>query len=127
MKILITENQFKSLVMEVDEKDLQKVSNYVTRAVRTKFPVVDEVVIQSYFSPEQIIKSPSRAPYLKVYIYVDNQLERSHGRRSPLAKEITEQVILSYIKNLLEKFFGLKVMNASFDSEKFEYQGGDWK
>lgn len=127
MKILITENQFKSLVMEVDEKDLQKVSNYVTRAVRTKFPVVDEVVIQSYFSPEQIIKSPSRAPYLKVYIYVDNQLERSHGRRSPLAKEITEQVILSYIKNLLEKFFGLKIMNASFDSEKFEYQGGDWK
>lgn len=127
MKILITENQFKSLVMEVDEKDLQKVSNYVTRAVRTKFPVVDEVVIQSYFSPEQIIKSPSRAPYVKVYIYVDNQLERSHGRRSPLAKEITEQVILSYIKNLLEKFFGLKVMNASFDSEKFEYQGGDWK
>jgi len=127
MKILITENQFKSLVMEVDEKDLQKVSNYVTRAVRTKFPVVDEVEIQSYFSPEQIIKSPSRAPYVKVYIYVDNQLERSHGRRSPLAKEITEQVILSYIKNLLEKFFGLKVMNASFDSEKFEYQGGDWK
>ena len=113
--------------MEVDEKDLQKVSNYVTRAVRTKFPVVDEVEIQSYFSPEQIIKSPSRAPYVKVYIYVDNQLERSHGRRSPLAKEITEQVILSYIKNLLEKFFGLKVMNASFDSEKFEYQGGDWK
>lgn len=127
MQILITENQFKSLVMEVDEKDLQKVSNYVTRAVRTKFPVVDEVVIQSYFSPEQIIKSPSRAPYLKVYIYVDNQLERSHGRRSPLAKEITEQVILSYIKNLLEKFFGFKIMNASFDSEKFEYQGGDWK
>ena len=127
MKILITENQFKSLVMEVDEKDLQKVSNYVTRAVRTKFPVVDEVVIQSYFSPEQIIKSPSREPYVKVYIYVDNQLERSHGRRSPLAKEITEQVILSYIKNLREKFFGLKVMNASFDSEKFEYQGGDWK
>lgn len=126
MKFVITENQFKSLVMEVDEKDLQKVSNYVTRAVRTKFPVVDEIVIQSYFSPEQIIKSPIRAPYVKVFIYVENQLERSHGRRSPLAQEITEQVILSYVKNLLEKFFGLKIMKASFDSDKFEYQGGDW-
>jgi hypothetical protein len=57
---------------------------------------------------------------------VENQLERSHGRRSPLANEITEQVILSYIKNLLEKFFGLKIMKASFDSDKFEYQGGEW-
>lgn len=126
MKFVITENQFKSLVMEVDEKDLQKVSNYVTRAVRTKFPVVDEIVIQSYFSPEQIIKSPIRAPYVKVFIYVENQLERSHGRRSPLAQEITEQVILSYVKNLLEKFFGLKIMKVSFDSDKFEYQGGEW-
>ena len=126
MKFVITENQFKSLVMEVDEKDLQKVSNYVTRAVRTKFPVVDEIDIQSYFSPEQIIKSPIRAPYVKVFIYVENQLERSHGRRSPLAHEITEQVILSYVKNLLEKFFGLKIMKASFDSDKFEYQGGEW-
>lgn len=126
MKFVITENQFKSLVMEVDEKDLQKVSNYVTRAVRTKFPVVDEIVIQTYFSPEQIIKSSSRAPYVKVFIYVENQLERSHGRRSPLAQEITEQVILSYVKNLLEKFFGLKIMKVSFDSDKFEYQGGEW-
>lgn len=127
MQILITENQFKLLVMEVDEKDLQKVSNYVTRAVRVKFPVVDEIEIQSYFSPEQIIKSPSRSPYVRVYIYVNNQLVRSHGRMSPLSNEITESVILSYIKNLLEKFFGFKIMNASFDSEKFEYQGGDWK
>lgn len=126
MKFVITENQFKSLVMEVDEKDLQKVSNYITRAVRTKFPVVDEIDIQSYFSPEQIVKSPNRGPYVKVYIFVENQLERSHGRRSPLANEITEQVILSYIKNLLEKFFGLKIMKASFDSDKFEYQGGEW-
>ena len=126
MKFIITENQFKSLVMEVDEKDLQKVSNYVTRAVRTKFPVVDEIDIQSYFSPEQIVKSPNRGPYVKVYIFVENQLERSHGRRSPLSNEITEQVILSYIKNLLEKFFGLKIMKVSFDSDKFEYQGGEW-
>jgi hypothetical protein len=126
MKFVITENQFKSLVMEVDEKDLQKVSNYITRAVRTKFPVVDEIDLQSYFSPEQIVKSPNRGPYVKVYIFVENQLERSHGRRSPLANEITEQVILSYIKNLLEKFFGLKIMKASFDSDKFEYQGGEW-
>ena len=126
MKFVITENQFKSLVMEVDEKDLQKVSNYVTRAVRTKFPVVDEIDIQRYFSPEQIVKSSSRAPYVRVFIYVENQLERSHGRRSPLAQEITEQVILSYVKNLLEKFFGLKIMKVSFDSDKFEYQGGEW-
>ena len=126
MKFVITENQFKSLVMEVDEKDLQKVSNYVTRAVRTKFPVVDEIDIQSVFTPDQIEKNPKRKEIVKVTIFVDNQLVRSHGRRSPLAKEITEHIILSYVKNLLEKFFGLKVMKASFDSDKFEYQGGDW-
>ena len=126
MKFVITENQFKSLVMEVDEKDLQKVSNYVTRAVRTKFPVVDEIDIQSVFTPDQIEKNPKRKEIVKVTIFVDNQLVRSHGRRSPLAKEITEHTILSYVKNLLEKFFGLKVMKASFDSDKFEYQGGDW-
>lgn len=126
MKFVITENQFKSLVMEVDEKDLQKVSNYITRAVRTKFPVVDEIDIQSVFTPDQIEKNPKRKEIVKVTIFVDNQLVRSYGRRSPLAKEITEQVILSYVKNLLEKFFGLKVMKASFDSDKFEYQGGNW-
>jgi hypothetical protein len=126
MKFVITENQFKSLVMEVDEKDLQKVSNYITRAVRTKFPVVDEIDIQSVFTPDQIEKNPKRKEIVKVFIFVENQLVRSHGRRSPLANEITEQVILSYVKNLLEKFFGLKVMKASFDSDKFEYQGGDW-
>ena len=126
MKFVITENQFKSLVMEVDEKDLQKVSNYITRAVRTKFPVVDEIDIQSVFTPDQIEKNPKRKEIVKVFIFVENQLERRHGRRSPLAKEITEQVILSYVKNLLEKFFGLNVMKVSFDSDKFEYQGGDW-
>lgn len=126
MKFVITENQFKSLVMEVDEKDLQKVSNYITRAVRTKFPVVDEIDIQSVFTPDQIEKNPKRKEIVKVFIFVENQLERSHGRRSPLANEITEQVILSYVKNLLEKFFGLNVMKVSFDSDKFEYQGGDW-
>lgn len=126
MKFVITENQFKSLVMEVDEKDLQKVSNYVTRAVRTRFPMVDEIDIQSVFTPDQIEKNPKRKEIVKIFIFVDNQLERSHGRRSPLANEITEQVILSYIKNLLEKFFGLKIMKASFDSDKFEYQGGEW-
>jgi len=112
--------------MEVDEKDLQKVSNYVTRAVRTRFPMVDEIDIQSVFTPDQIEKNPKRKEIVKIFIFVDNQLERSHGRRSPLANEITEQVILSYIKNLLEKFFGLKIMKASFDSDKFEYQGGEW-
>jgi hypothetical protein len=126
MKFVITESQFKSLVMEVEEKDLQKVSNYVTRAVRTKFPVVVEIVVANYFSPEQIIKSSRLAPHLRVYIYVENQLERRHPMTSPLAKEITEQVILSYVKNLLEKFFGLKVMTVHFDSDKFEYQGGEW-
>ena len=60
MKFVITENQFKSLVMEVDEKDLQKVSNYITRAVRTKFPVVDEIDIQSVFTPDQIEKKSEK-------------------------------------------------------------------
>ena len=68
MKFVITENQFKSLVMEVEEKDIQKVSNYVTRAVRRNFPVVDEIVIAYYFSPEQIISESNHISYpLGVY------------------------------------------------------------
>lgn len=115
MKFVITENQFKSLVMEVDEKDLQKVSNYVTRAVRTKYPVVDEIDIVPF-------KNYDGHQSLRVHIFVDSQLQ-SRDRRSD---SVTEWVILNYVIKIIEKFFGLDVIRVSFDSTKFKYEGGNW-
>lgn len=100
--------------MEVDEQNIQKISNYVTRATRKKYPVVDEIIIT---------KSP--AGYVNLYIYVDKQLEKgSRGRNDVEASEIN---IYYYVKTLITKFFGLSVYNTNFDSVKFEYQGGNYK
>lgn len=120
MKFVITENQFKSLVMEVDEKDLQKASNYVTRAVRTKFPVVDEIVIL----PIRYRNIPEYdGSNLKITIYVTDQLERGYIGSNILS----EWMIVNYVTNILKKFFGFNnIRKVSFDSTNFEYIGGDW-
>jgi len=120
MKFVITENQFKSLVMEVDEKDLQKVSNYVTRAVRTKFPVVDEIEIL----PIRYRNIPEYdGSNLKITIYVTDQLDRGYIGSNILS----ERMIVNYVTNILKKFFGFNnIRKVSFDSTNFEYIGGDW-
>lgn len=115
MKIIITESQYQTIVMEQsDEDNLQKVSNYVTKATRKKYPVVDEVIIT---------KAP--AGYVNVYIYVDKQLEK--GSRLKDDSDSTEVNIYYYVKVLITKFFGLRVWKTHFDSVNFEYQGGDYK
>jgi len=120
MKFVITENQFKSLVMEVDEKDLQKASNYVTRAVRTKFPVVDEIEIL----PIRYRNNPEYdGSSLKITIYVTDQLDREYIGSNILS----ERMIVNYVTNILKKFFGFnKIRKVSFDSTNFEYIGGNW-
>ena len=115
MKIIITESQYQTLVMEQnDEVNLQKVSNYVTRATRKKYPVVYEVILT---------KAPDG--YVNVYIYVDKQLEKGSRRKDD--SDSTEVNIYYYVKALITKFFGLRVWKTNFDSEKFEYQGGEYK
>jgi len=115
MKIIITESQYQTLVMEQnDEVNLQKVSNYVTRATRKKYPVVDEVILT---------KAPDG--YVNVYIYVDKQLEKGSRRKDD--SDSTEVNVYYYVKALITKFFGLRVWKTHFDSEKFEYQGGEYK
>ena len=119
MKIIITESQYQTIVMEQsDEDNLQKVSNYVTKATRKKYPVVDEVIIT-----KAITKAPDG--YVNVYIYVDKQLEKGSRRKDD--SDSTEVNIYYYVKTLITKFFGLRVWNTHFDSENFEYQGGDYK
>lgn len=114
MEIIITESQYQTLVMEQNnEEDLQKVSNYVTRATRKKYPVVDEV---------SLIKV--RDGFVNVYIYVDKQLVKGSRRKDD--SESTEVNIYYYVKALITKFFGLRVWKTHFDSEKIEYQGGDY-
>ena len=119
MKFVITENQFKSLVMEVDENDLQKVSNYVTRAIRTRFPVVSEINIISFNRYGQNL--------IELRIFVNEQLERGETKRFRTNSfESTELAIRDYTVKILKNFFGIEPYLITFDSEDFNYKGGNY-
>ena len=119
MKFVITENQFKSLVMEVDENDLQKVSNYVTRAIRTRFPVVSEINIISFNRYGQNL--------IELRIFVNEQLERGETKRFRTNSfESTELAIRDYTVKILRNFFGIEPYLITFDSEDFNYKGGNY-
>lgn len=122
MNYMITENQLESLIMEFDQSAEQKVSNYLSRAVRTKFPVVDEVEVQFVFTPAQILQNSIRKDIVKVFIYVDKQLKPVERN----SDKVSESQIQQYAKKILEKFFGLTVLFTSFDSTKFEYIDGNY-
>lgn len=119
MKFVITENQFKSLVMEVDENDLQKVSNYVTRAIRTRFPVVSEINIISFNRYGQNL--------IELRIFVNEQLERGESKRIRTNSfESTELALRDYTVKILKNFFGIEPYLVTFDSEDFNYKGGNY-
>ena len=119
MKFVITENQFKSLVMEVDENDLQKVSNYVTRAIRTRFPVVSEINIISFNRYGQNL--------IELRIFVNEQLERGETKRFRTNSfESTELALRDYTVKILKNFFGIEPYLITFDSEDFDYKGGNY-
>lgn len=122
MNYMITENQLESLIMEFDQSPEQKVSNYLSRAVRTKFPVVDEVEVQFVFTPAQILQNSIRKDIVKVFIYVDKQLKPVERN----SDKVSESQIQQYSQKILEKFFGLTVLFTSFDSTKFEYIDGNY-
>jgi hypothetical protein len=100
--------------MEVKDEDLQSVSNYLTRATRKKFPVVYDVNV-----------APAQNRRVNVFIYVNDQLER--GSRTDNSSLATERNILTYVKNILTKFFDLRPYQMNFDSENFEYINGNYK
>lgn len=122
MNYMITENQLESLIMEFDQSAEQKVSNYLSRAVRTKFPVVDEVEVQFVFTPAQILQNSIRKDIVKVFIYVDKQLKPVERN----SDKVSESQIQQYAQKILEKFFGLTVLFTTFDSTKFEYIDGNY-
>ena len=122
MNYMITENQLESLIMEFDQSPERKVSNYLSRAVRTKFPVVDEVEVQFVFTPAQIQQNSIRKDIVKVFIYVDKQLKPVERN----SDKVSESQIQQYSQKILEKFFGLTVLFTSFDSTKFEYIDGNY-
>lgn len=122
MNYMITENQLESLIMEFDQSAEQKVSNYLSRAVRTKFPVVDEVEVQFVFTPAQILQNSIRKDIVKVFIYVDKQLKPVERN----SDKVSESQIQQYTQKILEKFFGLTVLFTTFDSTKFEYIDGNY-
>jgi hypothetical protein len=119
---MITENQLGSLIMEFNQSPEQKVSNYLTRAVRIKFPVVDEVEVQFVFTPSEILKNQKRKDIVKVFIYVNQQLNPVERN----SDKVSETQIQQYTQKIIEKFFGLTVLFTSFDSTKFEYIDGNY-
>jgi hypothetical protein len=119
---MITENQLGSLIMEFNQSPEQKVSNYLTRAVRIKFPVVDEVEVQFVFTPSEILKNQKRKDIVKVFIYVNQQLNPVERN----SDKVSETQIQQYTQKIIEKFFGLTVFLTSFDSTKFEYIDGNY-
>jgi hypothetical protein len=122
MNYMITENQLGSLIMEFNQSPEQKVSNYLTRAVRIKFPVVDEVEVQFVFTPSEILKNQKRKDIVKVFIYVNQQLNPVERN----SDKVSETQIQQYTQKIIEKFFGLTVLFTSFDSTKFEYIDGNY-
>jgi hypothetical protein len=122
MNYMITENQLGSLIMEFNQSPEQKVSNYLTRAVRIKFPVVDEVEVQFVFTPSEILKNQKRKDIVKVFIYVNQQLNPVERN----SDKVSETQIQQYTQKIIEKFFGLTVLLTSFDSTKFEYIDGNY-
>ena len=99
MNYMITENQMESLIKEFNQSPEQKVSNYLTRAVRIKFPVVDEVEVQFVFTPSEILKNPKRKDVVKVFIYVDQQLNPVERN----SDKVSESQIQEYTQKILEK------------------------
>jgi len=105
--------------MEVDENDLQKVSNYVTRAIRTRFPVVSEINIISFNRYGQNL--------IELRIFVNEQLERGETKRFRTNSfESTELALRDYTVKILKNFFGIEPYLITFDSEDFDYKGGNY-
>jgi len=105
--------------MELQEDNPQQISNYITRAVRKKFPIVTEINIISFNRYGQDL--------IELRIFVNEQLERGQTRRLRTDSfESTELAIRDYTVKILRNFFGVEPYLITFDSEDFKYEGGNY-
>jgi len=119
MKVIISESQYDRLLMELQEDNPQQISNYITRAVRKKFPIVTEINIISFNRYGQDL--------IELRIFVNEQLERGQTRRLRTDSfESTELAIRDYTVKILRNFFGVEPYLITFDSEDFKYEGGNY-
>lgn len=119
MKVIISESQYDRLLMELQEDNYQQISNYVTRAVRKKFPIVTEINIIPF--------KRYGVNLIELRIFVNEQLERGETRRFRTNSfESTELAIRDYTVKILRNFFGIEPYLITFDSEDFKYEGGNY-
>lgn len=119
MKVIISESQYDRLLMELQEDNPQQISNYITRAVRKKFPVVSEINIIPFKRYGQDL--------IELRIFVNEQLERGETQRFRTNSfESTELALRDYTVKILKNFFGIQPFLITFDSEDFKYEGGNY-
>ena len=126
MKVIITESQYDRLLMEVSVDNLQQVSNYITRAVRKRYPVVSEIIIT--LSPYNNTRSDNKVTsnIVDVTIFVDEILPRFLGRGNSRREGVDEREVMDYTVKLIKNFMGLNPSRISFDSESFLYPEGNY-
>ena len=126
MKVIITESQYDRLLMEVSVDNLQQVSNYITRAVRKRYPVVSEIIItlSQYNNTRSDNKVTSNI--VDVTIFVDEILPRFLGRGNNRKEGVDEREVMDYTVKLIKNFMGLNPSRISFDSESFLYPEGNY-
>lgn len=126
MKVIITESQYDRLLMEVSVDNLQQVSNYITRAVRKRYPVVSEISI--IHSPYNNTRSDNKVTsnIVDVTIFVDEILPRFLGRGNYRREGVDERDVMDYTVKLIKNFMGLIPSRISFDSESFLYPEGNY-
>lgn len=119
MQVIISESQYDRLLMELQEDNPQQISNYITRAVRKKFPVVSEINIIPFNRYESNL--------IELQIFVNEQLDKgTNPRHRTDSFESTELAIRDYTVKILKNFFGIKPYLITFDSEDFQYEGGNY-
>jgi len=113
--------------MEVSVDNLQQVSNYITRAVRKRYPVVSEIIItlSQYNNTRSDNKVTSNS--VDVTIFVDEILPRFLGRGYNRKEGVDEREVMDYTVKLIKNFMGLNPSRISFDSESFLYPEGNYR
>lgn len=141
MNIVITESQYKNIITD---DYLNNLSKKVTKIIKNKLPFVEDINIIQNFEGQwndetnTISKIPTKK--VRVFIYVDRQLENAETRTEKKPFEFVELnftdrlrrlrndrpysqefIIKTYIKDLLEKNFGLDIHQINFDSTNVNY------
>lgn len=105
MKYIITENQFDGIL---SDETLSYISKTVTRAFKSIYPQLEEVVVTHMDIPHDRVVFK----LFNAYVYVDRQLG-----------PITEREIAESVGSFVQDNFDIVTRKIIFDSVHFHYQG----